>query len=75
MGALDDVPADRVVAVVAAAADRVDRVVEVFGVSDWVGPIGQRDTQIGQLATVGRVVLLGSCVVVGVRWVLGACRR
>jgi hypothetical protein len=40
MGALDDVSADRVVAVMATASDRVDRVVEVFGVGDGIGPVG-----------------------------------
>src|ERR1700722_6603530 len=73
MGALNDVPADRVVAVVAAASDRVDRVVQVFGIGKGVGPVGQRNTRIGQLAAVGRVVPLRRCVVVGLRWVLGAC--
>src|ERR1700722_6376138 len=73
MGALDDVPADRFVAVVAAASDRGARVGGVFGVGHGVGPVGQRNTRIGQLAAMGRVVLLRSCVVVGVRWVLGAC--
>ena len=40
-GALDDVAADRVM-VGAAAADRVDRVVQVFVVGDRVGPVGHR---------------------------------